>query len=131
MLIALSVLFTLFLIQHKHLVVDFLWQPPYEWRNKGTYGHLGGISHAGKNSLGTAACLYLGMPGVSVGFALWLGLIDFIVHYHIDWCKMNLNQRMGLCPEKPGFWHLLGTDQHLHQITYLALVWYALVVVYG
>jgi hypothetical protein len=128
---ALAVLFTLVLIQHKHLVIDWIWQPKFEWSNKHEYGHLGGVCHAGKNALGTGLCLFAGMPGVTIGFALWLTFLDFVIHYHIDWSKMNLNRYWNLDASKPQFWWLTGFDQHLHQMTYLGLVWYALIVGFG
>ncbi|RYD64402.1 MAG: DUF3307 domain-containing protein [Verrucomicrobiaceae bacterium] len=127
-LVALSVLFTLALLQHKHLLIDWVWQPKFEWSNKHCYGHPGGICHAGKNALGTGLCLFVGMPGVTMAFALWLTFLDFVIHYHIDWSKMNLNQYWNLDATKPQFWWLTGLDQHLHQMTYLGLVWYALIV---
>jgi len=48
-----TVLLILLLLQIKHLIVDWCWQPAYEWQNKGTYGHWGGIRHALKNAIGT------------------------------------------------------------------------------
>lgn len=128
------VLWTLFLVQIKHLVVDWMWQPPFEFLNKGTYGHWGGIRHAGKNAIGTALAIYLGFNGfdltgsgpVTPALALWLGFIDFVIHYHIDWTKVRLNARWKLGPlTHAQFWWLTGADQAAHQITYLGIVAYA------
>lgn len=113
------------LIQFKHLIVDWLWQPPYEWKNKGRYGHWGGIRHAGKNAIGTGFCLGLAF-GLQPLFALWIVAIDFVVHYHIDWTKMNANRWLGYDSDCPNFWRLIGLDQYLHQMTYIALVVYVL-----
>lgn len=119
----LTVLLVLALLQTKHLLVDWVWQPPYEHQNKGTYGHWGGIRHALKNAIGTGLCLAL---LVDSAFAFWLAFLDFVIHYHIDWCKVNLNRGFQLCPTRhPQFWWLTGLDQYLHQVTYLGLVWYA------
>jgi hypothetical protein len=114
-----SLLLLLLLIQIKHLVIDWCWQPEYEWKNKGTYGHLGGLSHAAKNAIGTAFVFCFFVPQVA-----WLVLlIDFIAHYHIDWAKMNINRIKGWGPTTHDqFWMLTGFDQFLHQITYLLLV---------
>ncbi len=30
-----------------HFLVDFVLQTPFQYRNKGTYGHAGGLLHAG------------------------------------------------------------------------------------
>lgn len=112
----------MFLLQTKHLIVDWIWQPPYEWQNKGTYLHFGGIRHALKNAIGTVLCFFL----LSEGYWATLGyifLLDFIIHYHIDWAKMNLNKKMGWGPTTHAqFWWLTGIDQYLHQITYIGLI---------
>jgi hypothetical protein len=121
-----SALLALLLIQVKHLLIDWIWQPPYEHQNKGTYGHFGGIRHAGKNALGTGYALFLGFLPVTTlsgWFLLTLVILDFLVHYHVDWVKMNLNRRHALCPlTHAQFWWLTGLDQFLHQVTYVALV---------
>lgn len=126
MLAAAIVLTTLILLQIKHLIVDWVWQPPYEWMNKGTYGHLGGIRHAAKNAIGTGLCVYLGFQGyASPLLCAWIAALDFTIHYHIDWVKMNVNDLCELKPDCATFWWTLGADQFAHQITYLALVLYA------
>jgi hypothetical protein len=45
-----NVLTILIYLQLKHFIVDFLYQPEYEWRNKGTFGHFGGIRHSLKHA---------------------------------------------------------------------------------
>ena len=117
-----TILLLLFLLQIKHLIVDWCWQPEFEWKNKGTYGHPGGILHAFKNAIGTALVF-------SFFFPMWPLLIfvfavDFLLHYHIDWAKMNINRIKGWGPTThEQFWWLTGFDQFLHQITYLLLIW--------
>ena len=120
------ILFLLF--QVKHFVIDFLWQPPFEWKNKGTYGHLGGIRHSFKHGLATLYILAFTplqtAPTASLAsLAVGLALFDFIAHYHIDWAKMNVNARFKLTPINESFWIMLGLDQFLHQITMLAIVY--------
>jgi len=115
-----TVLLILLLLQIKHLIVDWCWQPAYEWQNKGTYGHWGGIRHALKNAIGTGLCFafFVPLPLVAAIIA-----IDFIAHYHIDFTKMNINRIKGWGPTTHDqFWMLIGLDQFLHQITYLFLV---------
>lgn len=112
------------LLQIKHLIVDWLYQPKYEWSNKGTYGHWGGIRHALKNAVGTGLCflLFVGWP-----MALLVLILDFVIHYHIDWAKMNINRAQAWGPlTHDEFWWLTGTDQFLHQITYIFLIWMVL-----
>lgn len=112
-LILITLLFT------KHFVVDFPLQTRFQWSNKGTYMHPGGLLHAGLHAFGTWLCFFWYSPAA----AYYLGMIDGMLHYHIDWAKMNLNARMGWAPNThEQFWWLLGLDQFLHALTYIALV---------
>lgn len=55
---------------------------------------------------------------------IWLGLIDAVIHYHVDWAKMNVNAKYGWKPDThPEFWYLLGLDQFAHAVTYIGLVY--------
>ena len=111
----------LFLLFTKHLIIDFPLQTPYQWMNKGTYGHPGGLLHAGLHALGTL--LVFLFVGAAIEGAFILAIIDGVIHYHIDWAKMNINARYGWKADtSPHFWTLLGIDQWLHAITYLLLV---------
>lgn len=115
-----TVLLLMLLLQVKHLTIDWCWQPEYEWKNKGTYGHLGGLRHAAKNAVGTALVFCFFFPQ----WAWLVLLIDFILHYHIDWLKMNINRIKGWGPTThEEFWMLTGLDQFLHQVTYIFLIW--------
>lgn len=129
--IAVWVLLILFLLQTKHLLIDWIWQPPYEWQNKGTYGHFGGIRHALKNAIGTGLCIWVPLfAWLPPTAALWLTFLDFVIHYHIDWAKMNLNRKLAWGPTTHAqFWWLTGFDQYLHQVTYIGLVLYALFLI--
>ena len=112
-LLLLTFLFT------KHFIVDFPLQGPFQYKNKGTYGHAGGVLHASLHGLATMLCFWWYAPLACV----WLGLADAVAHYHIDWAKMNLNKRLGYGPTThEQFWWLLGLDQYLHAVTYVGLV---------
>ena len=104
----------------KHFICDFPLQA-YSWLylNKGKYGHLGGIMHSLIHGLGTFLVMsyWLGLS------ALLFGLLDMLIHYHIDWLKMNVNNKYNLKPDNSEwFWIFLGFDQLLHHITYFGLV---------
>jgi hypothetical protein len=102
----------------KHFIVDFPLQFKYQWSNKGTYGHPGGVLHAGLHGLGTYICLMAFSP-----IAVILAVADTIIHYHIDWAKMNINSKMGWAPNThEQFWWLLGLDQLLHYLTYVGII---------
>jgi hypothetical protein len=108
-------------VQTKHLLLDWIWQPPWEWRNKGTYGHAGGLFHAGKNGAGTAVCMVPLCDDLASAFLVLFA--DALVHYHVDWVKMNINRRMGWTATTHNeFWQLTGLDQWAHQVTYLAIL---------
>jgi hypothetical protein len=114
-------LLILFMLFSKHFVIDFPLQTPYQWMNKGTYGHPGGLLHAGLHAFGTLVIFLFMMA--SIEGAIILALIDGILHYHIDWAKMRINAHYGWKADKhPEFWVLLGLDQYLHALTYLLLV---------
>lgn len=89
------------------------------YRNKGTYAHRGGLTHSAIHGIGTFTVL-----------AFWLGaeawifaLIDFIIHYHIDWAKMNISKKFDFkADNSEWFWIFLGFDQLLHHLTYFAMV---------
>jgi Protein of unknown function (DUF3307) len=116
----LEALFFLFI---KHFICDFpLQAKPWIYRNKGTYLHLGGITHAALHGIGT----FLVIGYLNIETAAICALIDMIVHYHIDWAKMNVNQHFNLKPDNSEwFWISLGFDQLLHHITYFLIVIYA------
>ena len=104
----------------KHFMCDFPLQAnPWMYRNKGTYGHAGGLAHSGLHCVGTFIVLAFWL-----GTSAWLfALVDTVIHYHIDWAKMNAGKRFDLKPDNSEwFWILLGFDQLLHHLTYFVLV---------
>lgn len=113
----------LFLLFVKHFICDFpLQSNPWLYRNKGTYLHPGGITHAGIHALGTLLVLASFIGSVAIVYAA----IDMLVHYHIDWAKMNISKHYDLQPNNSEyFWVLLGFDQLLHHITYFIIIYYA------
>ena len=84
---------------------------------KGTYGAIGGLHHAGIHGLGTTLILLIFVNPVA---AMLSGLLDAGIHYHIDWAKTNLSQ--GYTPTQNEFWFWLGLDQTLHYLTYIAII---------
>ena len=109
----------LFVLLVKHFVVDFPLQVEYQWKNKGTYGHPGGLIHAGYHGIGTFIVLGMVFGVVDYWFFILVcALFDSITHYHIDWAKMNWGNRD---IQNPQFWTHLGLDQLAHQIVYLII----------
>jgi hypothetical protein len=115
-----SALVLLLMLFTKHFIVDFPFQVAYQYKNKGTYGHPGGLLHAFLHAVGTYAVLFW-TPYLYL--ALILAIADGVIHYHIDWAKMNLNAKLGWGPTThEQFWWLLGFDQYLHALTYLSII---------
>lgn len=113
------ILIVIILLIIKHFIIDFPLQTRYQWSNKGTYGHPGGILHAGLHGIGTYLCLVI----ISPIAAIYLSILDTVLHYHIDWAKMNINRAMSWQADShEQFWWLLGVDQLLHYLTYVLLV---------
>lgn len=107
------------ILQVKHFLADFLYQPPYQWQNKGTYGHPGGILHSGQHAILTLLILlFFTSPLLALGLAVG----EFFIHYHMDWFKMNYNKRKGWgANTHEQFWVLLGIDQLVHAMTYIGI----------
>ncbi len=108
-------------LMFKHAVADFYLQTPFQYLNKGTYGHPGGFVHAGIHVALTPLVYLVLLPG-SLLMAGAIALGEFLVHYHVDWLKEQVTHRNGLTPQNPGFWYALGTDQLVHGLTYLGIV---------
>jgi hypothetical protein len=117
-----TIILLLALFGIKHFICDFLLQYPYMLEQKGTYGAAGGIAHATIHALGTLVVLVIALPwGLSAHIAaLILGIIDGVIHYHIDWVKQQLNN--GLTVADRMFWVWFGADQGLHYLTYIAII---------
>jgi Protein of unknown function (DUF3307) len=105
----------------KHTIADFFLQTPYQYLNKGTYGHPGGLVHAGIHVALTPLVYLLLVPN-SLLLAGAIALGEFAVHYHVDWLKEQVTHRNGWTTRDPGFWHALGADQLVHGVTYITLV---------
>src|SRR6478609_7533311 len=110
-------LLLLALLNVKHFVCDFLYQPPYMWQNKGTYGHPGGILHSGFHAVVSFGLLLFFATPLT---AALLAIGEFFVHYHMDWFKMKYNKFKGWTATTHNeFWILLGVDQLVHALTYI------------
>lgn len=108
------------LLMFKHFIADFILQMDYMVQQKGSYGERGGLDHASIHAFFTAVIVWIFVP--YIGAVIMIGLIDGILHYHIDWAKMNLSR--GLTPANKQFWVWLGADQLLHFLTYAGLtIW--------
>jgi hypothetical protein len=119
--LALLVLAAVAVLLVKHAVADFYLQTPYQYLNKGIYGHPGGLLHSGIHVALTPLVYLVIVPG-SLLLAGALALGEFVVHYHVDWLKEQITNRNGLTAQDRAFWYALGTDQLIHGLSYLAIV---------
>lgn len=104
----------------KHFVADFLLQYPYQFLNKGIYGHPGGLLHAVICGIGSLlACSVV--IAITPMLCIIIG-VEMVIHYHIDWAKVQINTKYELHPGTTHFWNLLGLDQWLHYLTYVGMV---------
>jgi hypothetical protein len=113
----------LVLLQVKHWYIDFVNQTMEEVHSKGIYGDRAGIMHSAKQGAGTFLCILLLTGSGFYPEAFLLGLLDFAVHYHVDWTKININKKKNYTVETPEFWMWLGFDQLMHQLTYLLILY--------
>lgn len=121
-----TVIWLFFALFTKHFICDFLLQGPFQYLNKGTYGHPGGVFHSAIQAAGTILSFFLVLGFTLPAYIAPIAAVEYLVHYHIDWAKMNINAHFGLKPDNSEkFWYLLGFDQYLHYLTYVGIVLWA------
>ncbi|HEY7979218.1 MAG TPA: DUF3307 domain-containing protein [Rhizomicrobium sp.] len=118
------VLLAMLIFQIKHFLCDFVLQTSHQVRTKGIYLHTGGITHAGLHMLGSlpAVLILTHAPWLVTG----LLLAEFVIHYHTDWAKSKVDGYLRLNDTNSLYWTIFGSDQLIHQLTYLGMVYGAL-----
>jgi Protein of unknown function (DUF3307) len=111
------------LLQVKHMLCDGPLQTLRMVKDKSTYGKLHGLLHALVHVAGTAIVLVL--FGITLGTIALLLLLEFVLHYHIDYFKENTVKAMKWSTSDGPYWWAITTDQGLHHMSYLLLVWIA------
>ena len=100
----------------KHFVIDLGMQPYMGTRNKHVYlgnGHRHYLEHA----IGTAFVALWFVPY----FAIVIAVLDYVLHWHIDYSKHHINRWLQLEPRTEYWWWLIVGDQIAHMLTYYAL----------
>ena len=108
----------------KHFAFDFPFQTQNMLSQKGNYLAGGGIHHAVFHGCGTA---FVFMCFGYTEIATTLGVIDALVHYHIDFAKAKTNKWASLQSNNPMFWNAIGLDQLAHSLTYVFLIYLTLI----
>ena len=114
-----TLLTVLLILEVKHFVFDYPLQTGFQLRNKVTYGHIGGLLHAGLHVLGTSAIFLVVRPSLLAGLGILVG--EFLIHYHLDWAKGQFNKMNQLTTNDALYWWGIGLDQLLHHLTYLGI----------
>lgn len=103
----------LFLLNIKHYLADWVYQTQNMIDGKGIYGNLMGIAHSLLHGVLTAIVFIFFTDFV---LAVCIGILDFLLHYHIDYIKMKFG-----CQDirEKKFWNHIGLDQLAHNQCYL------------
>ena len=100
----------------KHFVVDLGMQQYMGTRDKHIWlgnGHRHYFEHAVFTSI---ICLFF-IPKLAIPIAI----LDYIVHWHIDYSKHHINRWLQFEPRTQYWWWLMVVDQIAHMLTYYAL----------
>jgi Protein of unknown function (DUF3307) len=116
-------LMLLLALQVKHIICDGPLQTLQMVRDKSVYLKPLGIIHALIHFAGSfIILLFAGLPLLLV---LQLVLLEFVLHYHIDFFKEKIVKHYDWYHSDGPFWWALIADQTLHHMTYVLLVWLA------
>ena len=113
-------LWSLALLEVKHFVCDFVLQTAYLYRNKGIYGHPAGFVHARLHAVGSLPAILIVTQSAELAAAILI--VEFLIHYHVDWLKLYIDKRYRLGINQSLYWMIFGLDQLIHQITYVAIL---------
>jgi hypothetical protein len=115
--------------QIKHFIADFLAQPDWMLQGKGSLAAVGGYVHAGIH----AACsaLVLLIAGVPTWVLVALVVAELVVHYALDFAKAHYSAGVDEVARPARYWAMFGLDQLLHQLTYVAMIYLALLSLSG
>ena len=100
----------------KHFLADFCWQSDRMLKDKGHFGRLGGLQHAGLHGALTYVIL---MHFLNLQACVILAVFDAVVHYTADLAHRRVTVRVST--DSDAFWFWIGVDQLLHAVTYLAI----------
>jgi hypothetical protein len=109
---ALIVVFTM--LAGKHIVADYLLQPPWmAYGKQHSRNWLAPLAaHAACHGALTTAIVLAAAPRL-----WWLGIVDFLVHFAIDRTKSVVTATYRWTPADRWFWWSIGIDQSLHHLT--------------
>lgn len=109
------------LLQAKHMFADYFMQTRIMLDGRHIYLHFGRFLHAGVHVAGSVAAFTI--AGAPFTFILAIAVLEWSLHYHIDWAKARYTAQHNLTPDDAAYWRATGLDQALHQLTYVVMVW--------
>jgi hypothetical protein len=115
-----TVLWAMLAFELKHFLCDFALQSKFQVRTKKIYGHYGGLIHAGLHAVGSLPALLI--LGASPTLLVLIPVLEFALHYHIDWIKAWVDGKTGWTMQDDAYWALFGFDQFVHQLTYIGVI---------
>jgi hypothetical protein len=95
---------------------------------KGDLRHPGGYAHAGVHA--ALSALVLLVAGTPILVLVGLVVAEWVVHYALDYSKIQYSKGVHVDGNPRRFWALHGIDQLTHQLTYAAMI-YAVLVAKG
>lgn len=114
--------FVLFVaLEIKHCIADYFLQPAWMLVGKGNLRHPGGYAHAGVHA-GLSAIVLL-LVGTPLPTLLALVVAEAVVHYLLDYAKIQYSRGVHVDGNPRRFWALHGIDQLTHQLTYAAMIY--------
>jgi hypothetical protein len=118
-----AVLILIFLLEVKHMFADFYLQTAKMLTGRCNYLHWGRAQHAAVHAVGSFVVYFA--VSLMFGCPLWvmvlIPLLEWVVHYHIDYWKAWHTHCKQLDPSQGAFWRAVGFDQFLHHATYIGM----------
>lgn len=109
------VLLSLLLI--KHTIVDLALQHYIKGQKKLQWLNPLAHWHYAQHGIGTLI-VTLPLTG-DLLVAASVSLLDYLIHWHVDFCKSCVRQHYGWEEQDLSFWVLQSVDQILHYLTYI------------
>ena len=123
------VLLLLLGLELKHYLADYVFQTGWMIAQKGNFLAAGGYAHAGLHALGSAIVLLIARVPLPALAAIVVA--EFVVHYLVDFAKVYYGRGVDPDEDAQRFWALHGLDQLFHQITYIAMTYFAALAMGG
>lgn len=122
-----EILLLLLLLQIKHCYADFVLQTYMQTVKKGVWMDPIGISHTLDHVWCSLVVLFIFsfFVPVSAFVIIFTAIVEGVTHYLIDYSKVKYGSKDNT---KPIFWTQFGLDQLAHQVTYIWMIWFLLIV---